>query len=83
MTARKPPVKVEPGQIWADTYHGNKGRTVRIISLDGRHAVTSVATEADQPWASGTTIGRRSRVLYDDRGLRGYRLVTKSEMGVL
>jgi hypothetical protein len=74
MTASKPPIPVLPGQIWADTYHGNKGRTVRVVEVDINRAVVEVVTNATGAGAANT-IGRRSRVLFDHRGLRGYRLV--------
>lgn len=77
MTARKPPIPVRAGQIWADTYHGSKGRTVRVVETDYRHAIVEVVTNATGPGAANT-VGRRNRVLYDDRGIRGYRLVANT-----
>jgi hypothetical protein len=79
MTSRKPPIPVRIGQIWADKNQWNAGRTVRVVEIDGRHAVTEVVTEAEGPLApSRCTIGKRSRVLHDDRGLRGYRLLSEA-----
>lgn len=78
MASRKPPVPVWPGQIWADTYHGSKGRTVRVVEVDSARALIEVATNATGAGAA-QTVGRRSRVLYDDRGIRGYRLVAETD----
>lgn len=72
---------VRPGQIWADKSRSYKGREVRVIEVDATHAVVEVVTEADQPWSSRSTIGRRSRVQHDHKGLRGYRLVPEPEAG--
>ena len=77
MGAKKPPVPVRVGQIWADTYYGNKGRTVRVVEMDGARATVEVVACAASAWTD--TIGRRSRVLYGDRGLRGYRLDRDAE----
>jgi hypothetical protein len=81
MTPVKKPIPVRPGQIWADAYHGSRGRTVRIVEVDSARALVEVATNATGAGAANT-IGRRSRVLYDDRGLRGYRLVTDPDGSV-
>ncbi|ACU71905.1 hypothetical protein Caci_2996 [Catenulispora acidiphila DSM 44928] len=68
MTTRKPPIKVVPGQIWADKDPRSAGRTVQILEVDGiRFAIVK----------SPSGLGRRSRVQYDERGLRGYRLVSE------
>lgn len=70
MTTRKPTIKVVPGQIWADKDPRSAGRKVRVLEVDGvRHAIVQ----------SPTGLGRKSRVLYDERGLRGYRLVSQPE----
>lgn len=71
MSAAKPPVKVQPGQVWADKDRRSAGRTVRVLEIDGRHAIVQ----------SPTGLGRKSRVLHDENGLRGYRLVTDAEVG--
>jgi hypothetical protein len=73
------PVPVRPGQIWADTDWRNKGRTVRILDVGIRYATYEVATEADAPWTSRSTVGRQSRVEYGPRGPRGYRLVSEPD----
>lgn len=78
MAAAKPPVPVRAGQIWADTHYGSKGRTVRILEVDSARALVEVATDATGPGAA-KAVGRRRRVLYDHRGLRGYRLVNEGE----
>lgn len=75
------PGPVRPGQIWADKYPGNKGRTVRVAEVEATHAVVEVATEADNSWSSGNTLGRRTRVGWDRKGLRGYRLVSEPDGG--
>jgi hypothetical protein len=63
-----PTIKVVPGQIWADKDRRSTGRTVQILEVDGiRYAIVQ----------SPTGLGRRSRVQYDERGLRGYRLVSQ------
>lgn len=80
MTTRKPPIKVVPGQIWADKYHGSKGRTVRIIEVGPSHATVEVVTEAPGPGSTGSTIGRQTRVSYGPRGLNGYRLESEPEI---
>ncbi len=76
---RKPPVKVVPGQIWADKFPGYKGRTVRVIKGGSTQATVEVVTEAEAVWATESTIGCWFHVLFDDRGLRGYRLVSEPE----
>jgi hypothetical protein len=78
MTTRKPPVKVEPGQIWADKDRRHKGRTCRVIETDGHHAMLEVVTEADALDTARSTVGRRNRVLVDELGVRGYRLVSQT-----
>jgi len=61
-------LKVVPGQIWADKDRRSAGRTVRILEVDGiRYAIVQ----------SPTGLGRKSRVQYDQYGLRGYRLVSQ------
>lgn len=70
MPIRKPPVRVVPGQIWADKDPRSYGRTVQVLEVDGvRFAIVK----------SPTGLGRRSRVQYDQYGLRGYRLVSQPE----
>lgn len=70
MNTRKPTIKVIPGQIWADKDPRSAGRTVQILEVDGiRYAIVK----------SPTGLGRRSRVQYDQYGLRGYRLVSQPE----
>lgn len=82
MTASKPPVKVEVGQTWADKDQWNQGRTCRVVRLDGRHAVLAVVTEAtNKPKYLRSTVGRTSSVLYDERGVRGYRLIIADDPG--
>lgn len=83
LTATVPTSIVAPvlvGQIWADKYPGSKGRTVRVVDVDHARATIEVITEAEPHlrWTpAGYTLGRRTRVLHDHRGLRGYRLVTE------
>lgn len=81
MSKPAPRIEVKPGQIWADKNQWNPGRTVRVVELDGRHVVLELVTEATNKWEylRNTTIGRRSRVLYDELGVRGYRLVSQPE----
>lgn len=68
MPTSNPPIKVVPGQIWADKDRRSAGRKVRILEVDGiRYATVQ----------SPTGLGRKSRVMYDERGLRGYRLVSE------
>jgi len=68
MPTSNPPIKVVPGQIWADKDRRSAGRTVRILEVDGiRYAIVQ----------SPTGLGRKSRVMYDERGLRGYQLVSE------
>lgn len=68
MSTSRPPLKVVPGQIWADKDRRSAGRTVRILEVDGiRYAIVQ----------SPTGLGRKSRVQYDQYGLRGYRLVSQ------
>ena len=69
MPARKPTIKVVPGQVWADKDPRSAGRKVRVLEVDGRHAIVQ----------SPTGTGRNSRVLHDEHGLRGYRLVSQSK----
>lgn len=66
MPTRKPLIKVVPGQIWADTDPRGYGRKVRATDVD--------ATRATVQAIDG---GRKSRVLHDEHGLRGYRLVSQ------
>lgn len=77
--ARKPPIKVVLGQIWADKDPRHEGRTVRVVEIDGvRHAVLEVIADSSKTWpGKSSAIGRRSRVQYDQYGLRGYRLVSQ------
>lgn len=79
MPTRNPPIKVVPGQIWADKDPRHEGRTVRVVEADGvRYAVLEVVADSSKTWpGKSSAIGRRSRVLYDDRGVRGYRLVSQ------
>lgn len=81
MTTRKPTIKVVPGQIWADKDPRHEGRTVRVVEIDGvRHAVLEVIADSSKMWpGKSSAIGRRSRVLFDEHGLRGYRLVSQPE----
>lgn len=81
MTTSKPPVEVRAGQVWADKSRDYKGREVRILELDSIRARVEVVKESDTPWSSRSTLGRQSRVLYDHRGLRGYRLVSEPQGG--
>jgi len=68
VSTSRPPLKVVPGQIWADKDRRSAGRTVRILEVDGiRYAIVQ----------SPTGLGRKSRVQYDQYGLRGYRLVSQ------
>lgn len=80
MATPKPPIPVLPGQIWANAHYGSKGRTVRVIEVGSVRALVEVATNATGAGAANT-VGRRNRVLYDDRGIRGYRLVADTEGG--
>lgn len=66
--ARKPTIKVVPGQIWADADRRGYGRRVRVIDAD--------ATRATVQAIDG---GRKSRVLCGEYGLRGYRLVSQPD----
>lgn len=67
MPSRTPDIKVKPGQIWADKDKRSAGRKVQILEVDGiRFAIVQ----------SPTGLGRKSRVQYDHRGLRGYTLVS-------
>lgn len=79
MTTRKPLIKVVPGQIWADKDPRHEGRTVRVVETDNiRLATLEVIADSIKTWPGKTSaIGRKSRVLFDDRGLRGYRLVSQ------
>jgi hypothetical protein len=80
MTARiQRPVR--PGQVWADAYHGSKGRMVRVVEVDGARAIVEVVANANGAGAANA-IGRRSRVLYDDRGIRGYWLAVDTDGSV-
>lgn len=87
VSAPKPPVAVEVGQIWADTDWRCTGRTVVVEAVTGGgegdnddpcYAHLRVLTDADMPWTSRSTIGRRSCVRLGPRGLRGYQLVTST-----
>lgn len=80
MTASEPPAKVEVGQIWADKNQWHHGRTCRVVRIDGRHVVLVVVTEAtNKPKHLRSTVGRTSSVLFDERGVRGYRLISEGE----
>lgn len=70
MPASNPPIKVVPGQIWADKDPRGYGRRVRIIEVDKTRATVAAVTTGPKP-------GRRTRVLYDEYGLRGYTLVSE------
>lgn len=74
MPTSKPPVTIEVGQLWATKDRRDLGKAVRIVEIDGRHVVVEVETEPDKPRTGRSPVGRRSRVLYDHRGVRGYRL---------
>ncbi|GGK90535.1 hypothetical protein Ppa06_57820 [Planomonospora parontospora subsp. parontospora] len=39
--------EVRPGQVWADRYPGNRGRTIHIDQTDERYAYATVVTNAD------------------------------------
>lgn len=81
MPTRKPPIKVVPGQIWADKDKRHEGRTVRVVETDNiRFVVLEVIADSSKTRPGKTSaIGRKSRVLFDDRGVRGYRLVSQPE----
>lgn len=36
--------EVKPGQVWADNDWRSRGRTLRVLSIDGEHAVCEVLT---------------------------------------
>ena len=68
---------VKPGQIWADTYYGSKGRTVRVVEVGDTHAQVVVVTPGESAWSD--TTGRKSKVSHQDgRGLRGYKLIAEA-----
>ena len=76
------PIPVRPGQIWADLHPSSKGRTVRVIDVHNGRALVSVVTMSDvqvRTMRGCGVIGRRTRVAFDDRGLRGYRLVSEPD----
>lgn len=73
MITRKPPIKVVPGQIWADTDPRDYGHHVRVVEVNEVQA--TVVSTVPNGWRSG----RPSRVLYDEHGLRDYRLVSQPE----
>lgn len=71
------PVVVRKGQIWADKNQWSAGRTVRVVEIDGTHAVLEVVTMPHKQGPFSTyTIGRRTRVQIGPRGLREYHLVS-------
>ena len=76
------PIPVRPGQIWADLHPYSKGRTVRVIDVFNGRALVEVVTMCEERFRdrySSNTIGRRTRVSIDHRGLRGYRLVSEPD----
>lgn len=42
-----PEVNIEIGSLWADNYHGNKGRTIRVDQADERYVYATVITNSD------------------------------------
>lgn len=40
-------MEITPGQIWADNYHGNKGRTIRVDRVEGQYVHATVVTNSD------------------------------------
>lgn len=81
MTAAKKPVPVRTGQIWADKDPRSSGRHVRVVKTDSRHAFVERVVPAGNHFLPAGGRSSSSRVLYDHRGLRGYRLVTDVEDG--
>ncbi|MEV7599886.1 hypothetical protein AB0O91_21130 [Kitasatospora sp. NPDC089797] len=71
---------VLPGQVWADNDKRGYGRQVRVIELDGTHAVV----ELHVPRSAGhlhAKPGRRTRIRLDRfrPTSTGYRLVRDAE----
>lgn len=77
MPATKPPL-VRPGQLWTDS-----AGTVRVIKPGDDSADVVVVSMADQSGSQYPlcAVGRKCRVFYDARGLRGYTLVADSTGG--
>lgn len=79
----KPPIGA--GQTYADTAWQQKGRTVVVEAVvggedDRSYACIRVLTDADTPYTSRSTVGRRSRVRIGSNGaMRGYRLISTDE----
>lgn len=85
---REPITPVVAGQTYADTAWQQKGRTVIVEAViggdkdDQQYACLRVLTDADTPYTSRSTIGRRSRIrIKPDGGIRGYRLISTNEGG--
>jgi len=74
VSTSRPPIKVVPGQIWADKDRRSAGRHVRITEIDCQYAYVERVTRAGQKLG-----GRTTRILHDHRGLRGYRLASRPE----
>lgn len=85
MTVAKAPIRVAAGQIWADTAWQQKGRTVLVEAVvgdgeGGSYACLRVLTDAETPYTSRSTVGRRSRVRIGANGrIRGYRPISDGE----
>jgi len=71
--------KVRPGQIWADNDKRSAGRRLRVVEIDGTHAVV-VQVDARGVVDSRMRV-RRSRIRLDRfrPTSTGYRLVSEGE----
>ena len=59
-TRKAEAVAVRPGQVWADNDRREKGRTVRVDSVDGRFAYCTVLTARDN--ALNPRVGHSTRI---------------------
>ena len=82
MPTPKPPVEVRVGQVWADKDPRSVGRHVRIVRMDSRHVYAERVYPAGSHFLPDLKRKAPTRILWDHRGVRGYRLASRPDGGV-
>lgn len=69
--------QVEVGQVWADNDWRSEGRRVKVIAIEGTHAIVELVAVGRGQFVG--SIGRRSRIRLDRMkpNSTGYRLTTE------
>ena len=76
---------VKQGQVWADNDWRSEGRTVRILRVEGTHAIVTVLTsrKSATPAERQRSVGAERRIRLDrfKPTSTGYRLLTDDTDG--